>query len=114
MLMIEAGKIPEILVLGRVGIIIYREVRYIKMIIGQVFGIVCKSEKVLTPAVLLIHRKVIGKTAHVVFIPAEVATFIANSTRNVKELTTLSGREIRVSYLGRSKTHQRMNSDTHL
>ena len=75
------------------------------MVIRQVFGIVCKSEKVLAPAVLLIHSKIIGKTAHVIFIPAEVATFIANSTRNVKELTTLSGREIRVSYLGRTEAH---------
>lgn len=105
MLMIETGKITEILVLRRVGIIIYGEVGYIEMVIRQVFGVVRESEKVLTPAVLFIHCKVIGKTAHVVFIPAEIATFIANSTRNVKELTTLSGREIRVSYLGRTEAH---------
>ena len=55
MLVIEAGKITEILVLGRVGIIIYGEIRYIEMVIRQVFGVVRESEKVLTPAVLLIH-----------------------------------------------------------
>ena len=75
------------------------------MVVRQIFGVVRESEKVLTPAVLLIHCKVIGKTAHVVFIPAEVATFIAFSTGYVKELTTLSGRKIRVSYLSRTETH---------
>ena len=75
------------------------------MVMRQVFGIVSERKEVLAPSVLLIHRKVISKTAHVILIPAEVATFIANSTRNVKELTTLSGREIRVSYLGRTEAH---------
>lgn len=102
---IETGKIAEVLVLGHIGIIIYGKVRYIEMVIRQIFGVVRESEKVLTPAVLLIHCKVVGKTAHIVFIPAEVATFIANSTRNIQILATLTGGKVWVSYLGRTETH---------
>ena len=105
MLMVETGQITEVLVLGSVDIIIYREVRDIKMVMWQIFIVIREGEKVFTPAVLLIHGQIVSKTAHVVLIPAKVATFIANSTRNVEELTTLTGREIRVRYLSRTETH---------
>ena len=59
----------------------------------------------LTPAVLLIHGEVIGEAAHVVLIPAEVTTFIANSTGYVNVLTALTGREVGIGYLRRSETH---------
>ena len=79
------------------------------MVMREVFRVIRESKEMLTPAVMLIHGQVISKTTYVVFIPAEVATFFANSTRNIKELTTLSGRKIRVSYLTRTKTHKRRN-----
>lgn len=104
-LMIEAREITKVLILGNIGIINNRKVIHIKMVMWKVFGIVCKSEEMFTPSVLLIHCKVIGKAAHVVLIPAEVTTFSAHSTGYVYVLTALTSRVVRVGYLSRTEAH---------